>query len=785
MPAGQSDRRLPPDAPPTEIAFQGAVALHRQGWAEQANALCADVLRADPRHFHAWHLRGLIALESGDTDRGIDFITRSLAIRPDQPMAHSNLGNARLSMRQPAAALASFEQALRLQPTLSVAWYNRANALRELHRPAEALVSYDAALALNGSDARSHCNRGLVLAELGRPEEALAAIDRAVVLDPAFKLAHQNRAALLLQRGRAHDSLDCCELLLRLAPDPQSLCIRGNVLLALDRPQEAIAAYAQALHLDPAHVDALINRSAALQRANRLIEALADCDQALSLAPASPFALRNAGNVLMGLGRPEEALARYEGALERDPQDREARQGRDAALENLFHWRMEHCDWRDYDTLSTRMRELLATTHRFVRPLSLMLFDDGALNLDCAREFIASRYPPDAALGPCVRPAPGGDRIRLAYLSADFCEHPVSHLLVGVLERHDRDRFDVIGVSLRAHREGRFEQRVRLAFDRCVDVQDHGDREVAAMMREWGVDIAVDLMGFTDGQRLGILAHRAAPVQAGFLGYAGTLGAPYIDYLLADAIAIPPGEERWYAERIVRLPGCFLPNDDRREIGATPKRTQAGLPERGFVFCAFTKPHKINPPMFAIWMRLLRDVEGSVLWLRDMGPAVRSSLSSEARSRGVAPERLIFAPRVPGMAEHLGRQALADLYLDTLPYNAHSTACDALWTGVPVLTCAGAGFGARIAASALTAIGLPELIAQTPDEYESRARELALRPDLLRAIRVRLGRPRGCSALFDTRRYTQGLEAAFQGMHDRAVRGESPAAFSVERYPGA
>jgi predicted O-linked N-acetylglucosamine transferase (SPINDLY family) len=375
--------------------------------------------------------------------------------------------------------------------------------------------------------------------------------------------------------------------------------------------------------------------------------------------------------------------------------------------------------------------------------------------------------------------AQGSQKIRVAYVSADFCDHPVSHLLVGVLEKHDRERFEIIGVSLRAGDGSVLEQRVRGAFDRFVEINERSDREAVQLLRELQVDIAVDLMGFTQGMRLGLFAQRVAAVQVNYLGYAGTLGAPYMDYVLADGVVIPAGDEGYYSEQVVRLPHCYLPNDDQRAIGAVPTREQAGLPPRGMVFCAFTNAYKLNPPMFDIWMRLLLAVPESVLWLRGMAEEARGNLQREAQRRGVSGDRLVYAPHVASMADHLGRQSLADLYLDTLPYNAHSTSCDALWSGVPVLTCVGRSFAGRVAASALTAVGLPELITHSLEEYEHKALQLAQQPQLLQQLRERLARHRTTHALFDTPRFTRHLESAFLSMHQRALDGEAPRSFNV------
>jgi protein O-GlcNAc transferase len=406
-----------------------------------------------------------------------------------------------------------------------------------------------------------------------------------------------------------------------------------------------------------------------------------------------------------------------------------------------------------------------------MRPFAFLSASDSAAEqLQCARTFAAYASPPATA------PLWKGerydhDRIRVAYVSTDFREHVVLHLLAPLLEHHDARRFHTVGVSLGGNDESAVAVRARGALGEFVDVTGASDLEAAKRLRELEADIVVDLTGYTQGSRSGVFAHRAAPVQVSYLGYAGTSGAPYMDYLLADEVVIPSGDERYYSERIVRLPHCYLPNDDRREIGPAPTRAQAGLPESGLVLCAFTNAYKINPPVFDVWMKLLREVPRSVLWLRGMGSEARENLLREAQARGVEVERLIFAPHVKGMAEHLGRHRLADLYLDTLPYNAHSTACDALWSGVPVLTCAGRSFASRVAASALTAVGLPELITHSLGEYESRALELAQQPQRLLELRGRLEQQRLSSPLFDTARFCRHLENCFRTMHQQKLSG--------------
>jgi len=348
-----------------------------------------------------------------------------------------------------------------------------------------------------------------------------------------------------------------------------------------------------------------------------------------------------------------------------------------------------------------------------------------------------------------------------------------------VIEQHDRARFEVTAISLGPERQDGMRARLTAAFDRFIDARNMRDREVASLLRGMEIDIAVDLQGYTKGCRPGIFARRAAPVQVNYLGYPGTMGARYMDYIIGDACLIPADHHRYYSEKVVYLPDSYQPNDSRRGIAErTPSRGELGLPETGFVFCCFNNNHKIAPRVFDIWMRLLARVEGSVLWLLEDNAAVARNLRREAALRGIAPERLVFAPRAK-MEEHLARQRRADLFLDTLPYNAHVTASDALWVGLPLLTRSGDAFAARVAASLLNAVGLPDLVTTTWEDYEKLALKLATEDGLLAGIRARLAANRATHPLFDTGRIRRHLESAYVTMWERAGRGQPPESFAV------
>ena len=391
-----------------------------------------------------------------------------------------------------------------------------------------------------------------------------------------------------------------------------------------------------------------------------------------------------------------------------------------------------------------------------------------------------------ASVAPLAPPAvaevrtPG--RIRVGYLSADFRSHAVGFLIAGMIEEHDRDKFEIFGISTGRNGQDPMRARLKAAFEHFIDVTDMNDEAVVALLRAKQIDVAVDLMGFTRDSRLGVFASRPAAIQVNYLGNPGTTAADFFDYIIADRIVIPEGEQRFYSEKVVYMPDTYQCSDSKRVIGRTPNRGAVGLPDDGFVFCSFNRTDKITPEIFDIWMRLLHQTERSVLWLRQWNSIAAESLRHHAKTRGIAADRLVFAPAI-SIADHLARHRLADLFLDTLPFGAHTTASDALWTGLPVLTCTGNTFPGRVAASLLNAIGLPELVTASLGEYEARALDLARNPEALASIKRKLQRNRETYPLFDTVRYTRNLEDAYARMVERQRSGRLPEAFAVQE-PG-
>jgi predicted O-linked N-acetylglucosamine transferase (SPINDLY family) len=462
-----------------------------------------------------------------------------------------------------------------------------------------------------------------------------------------------------------------------------------------------------------------------------------------------------------------EALASFKKAVALRPDHLQALGGLAGAALHL-------CDWTEMAGLA----DVLRSGPAIVSPLTMLgYFDDSALQLECASRYMRDRIRvPSAALGG-VKPR-DHDAIRVAYLSSDFKEHALASLTAGLFEHHDRSRFQVLGISLSPDDGSEMRSRLTRAFDQFEDVHSAGNREVAELLRRLEVDILVDLNGHTFGLRPEILSYRAAPVQVNFLGYPGTMGADFMDYIIADPVVLPRDRAPFYSEKIVHLQDCYQPNDARRRAAqAVPSRPDCGLPPDGFVFCCFNNSWKISPPLFGIWMRLLQAVPGSVLWLLSDNEAVRSNLRREAAARGLDPERLVFAGRA-APADHLARHRLADLFLDTLPYNAHTTASDALWMGLPLVTCPGENFASRVAASVLHTAGLPELVTRNLEDYEALALRLAREPVLLDSFRARLGNPAG-NRLFDSARFCRQIEAAYNGMMEIFRAGEAPQGFTV------
>ncbi|MGO9993435.1 MAG: tetratricopeptide repeat protein [Steroidobacteraceae bacterium] len=733
-------------------------------------------LQFESAHAQAHNYRGHVLRDLQQFQEAVGSYDRAIACKADYAEAYNGRGSALAALQHCEAALASYERAIAIQPAFAEAHHNRGTVCKQLGRWEAALASYDRALALKPDFAEAYSDRGDVLRALERWEEALACCDQAVALKPTFAEAHHNRGNVHKELKRWEAALASYDQALALKPDfAAAHSDRGDVLRVLKRWDESLACYHKALELSPRFAEAYLNLGNVLTELERWNAALASYERAISIKGDLAAAHFGRGNIQRTLGQFEAAAASFDRAAALDPDLK-------WLLGLNLHVKMRVCDWRGVEESAAALATRIERGEPASPPLAVLALSGSAgLQQRAAQIWVREQCPPNPEL-PAAAKSARHEKIRIGYFSADFRSHPVSALTAELFETHDRSRFDVSAFSFGPDTQDEMRKRLERAFDRFIDVRRHSDRDIALLARSMELDIAVDLGGFTQDCRPTILALRAAPLQVSYLGYLGTMGAPYIDYLVADGIIVPPTHRRHYAEKILYVPS-YQVNDSKRVIADKSfSREELGLPASGFVFCCFNASFKFTPATFAGWMRILERVPRSVLFLYAAGAAVVRNLRQEALSRGVDPARLVFGPTLP-TPEYLARYRAADLFLDTLPYNAGTTASDALWAGLPVLTCAGEAFASRVAASLLTAIGMPELITGTQERYEQVAVELATDPPRLAALKQRLADNRRTTPLFDTRRFTQHLEAAYTKIYERHRAGQTPQ--HIDCGPGA
>ena len=670
--------------------------------------------------------QALAAHKAGNLAQAENAYTHLLKEKPGHAQVSYLLGALRAQQGRSAEAVTLLEVALAAQPRNPAILLHLGNALQDQKRFDAALERYDQALALKPDYGDALNNRGNALTAMERFDEAFVSFNAALAIQPDDAPTWYN-LGLALHKAR--------------------------------RPLHAIAAFERALAIRPDFAEGWNNKGAAFLALKNPGEALACFDRALTLQPYNSGMLMNRGSALQGLKRPAEAITVYDHVLALEP-DHALAWGEAAKAV------LAASDWPRMEKIAAEMPDKIASGSTVDPWVALSYTGDPALHLACARNSIREAVPQPRA--PLWRSQKyDHTRIRLAYVSPDFRDHPVGYQVADLLEQHDRARFEVIAISTGARDQGDISRRIEAACDQFHEADNRSLHETAQLIRRLEVDVVVDLGGFTDGSGLMALAHRPAPVQLSWLGYPGTTGADFIDAVIADRIALPQEQQGFYAEKIVHLPDSFFPMDSKRRIDAQLTRAEAGLPPEGFIFCGFSNNWKITPSLLDRWMRILKAVPGSVLWLRT---GTEEMLRREAAARGVEPERLIFALFAP-LEVHHARHRLADLFLDALPYNAHTTAADALWGGLPVLTQIGDTFAGRVGASLVTAAGLPELVTHSGDEYESLAVSLARDPARLMALRRKLVENRATAPLFDTARFARNLESAFETMlHEKSLR---------------
>jgi protein O-GlcNAc transferase len=750
---------------PIDAQLERAVALHREGRLAEARVNYEAVLRVQPRTLRAVRLLGGILMQTGRADLAVDLLTRALLSDPQDVGLYIMCGAAQLELGEYQAVVASSERAIALKADATDAHFNRGNALLQLQRYEAAIASFDRVLAVDARNPWAWNNRGIALYELERHADAIESYDRALALAPDNADAHYNRGNALRGLKRWEAAVADYEAAISRNSNYESAHLnRGTTLLDLKRHREAIESYDRVIAINPRNTEAHSNRGAALFRSGRAEAALESFDRVIALNPDLADAHFNRGNALRELKQYALAVESYDRAISKGSSGT-------GLLGLRLNSKTQICDWGGLDAGIESLAAAILRGEPASDPFFVLSLSDSArLQRDAAEVWVRATVPPGED-SPIVSRSKRPGKIRVGYFSNDFRDHPVAILSAGLFECHDRSAFEVTAFALGPAARDAMRLRLERGFDRFIELGSMSDSEGARLTRSMEIDIAVDLSGFTAGARPGIFAARAAPLQVAFLGYTGTMGASFIDYLLADHTIIPADHRCHYTEKIVYLPQCFQVNDSKRQMsGKVFSRADLGLPASAFVFCCFNNTSKIMPGSFDSWMRILAQVDDSVLWLLEDNAQAANNLRREAVARGVSGERLIFARRAP-LPEHLARHRCADLFLDSLPYNAHTTASDALWAGLPVLTRLGGAFSGRVAASLLRAIDLPELITSTREQYEKLAVELATDPQRLERVKRRLAENRLTKPLFDTRLFARGIESAYRTIFERYHAG--------------
>lgn len=714
--------------------LQKAYSLHKKGSLGEAAKICRRLIAANPQNYQALHFLGAVEAASGNFESAKSLMALSLSIQPPNIEFLENYAALLFNSNDYKSALDACARGFRIQNKNLKLLYISAISLYKIDRLSESLKQFDRIIAYQPNHVAALSERGVVLAELKQLDAALVGFDKALSLDPRYAPAYLNK---------------------------------GNAYVELGRFDDALAAYNKALALKPGYADVWHGLGNVLIELKRYEEALVAYDKALAVKSDFAKAWHGRGNALNHLKRHDQAASAYAKVLDIAPQF-EFTKGL------LLHEKMLACDWERLDRLADEIERDVTSGRLSADPFGWQAISKSDRSLQsCAELYCKRRFP--ANVRRLARPASGGTgKIRVGYSSGEFRQHATSLLLAGVLELHDEERFEIYAVDNGSDDRSATRRRVADAVHGFIDIKSMNDSAAAAAIRDKQIEILVNLNGYFGEARMGVFAQRPAAIQVNYLGFPGTLGAHYMDYILADRTVIPATQKQLFTEKVVYLPHSYQANDRKKEIDTyIGGRAEYGLPERDVVFCCFNNSFKITPEIFDVWMRILKKIDGSVLWLLEDNETAPANLKKEAEVRGLNAGRLVFAKRRP-LAEHLARQRCADLFLDTLPYNAHTTASDALWAGLPLLTCLGTTFAGRVAASLLTAMDMPELIAATLAEYEQMAIELATHPAKLAEIRQRLSDNRLATPLFDTRQFTTHLEAAYTAMYERHRAGLAP-----------
>ena len=700
----------------------------------KANDICLKVIEEQPNNFNALQLLGVIAFQKENYLKSAHIFKKAIKVNSNHAETHNNYSLALCRLNKFEEAIISWDKAIKINPNYAEAFYNQGNAYSELKKFNSALKSYNKAIEIKPNYKQAYNNRGNVLKDLNLLNQALESYNKALEIKPT----------------NAEEYNNC-----------------GNIYLELRLLNEAVKYYNEAIKINPNYAEAHYNYGKALYKLKRPSEAIESYKKSIKINPNYAEAYNNLGNAYSQLKLLNEAVKCYEQAIKIDPDI-------DFLFGTLIQTKCALCDWDNFDNEKKQLENQIINDNKSTTPFpTLSIFDSPKIQKLAAKKWVEKEFPSTNILDP-INKRSQNKKIRIGYYSADFRNHAMSYLLVNLFELHDKSKFELVAFSFGPETNDEMRSRISSAFDKFINVNLKSDKEIAQLSRDLKIDIAIDLMGFTEHNRFGIFMERCSPIQVNYLGYPGTIGSDCIDYLIADKVLILEKYKEFYSEKIIYLPDTYQVNASSHEISKkTFNRKKFGLPENSFVYCCFNQNYKISPSIFNVWMRILDSVNNSVIWLISENEISKKNIIKELKKKEINIKRIIFADRMPH-PEHLARHKLADLFIDTFPYTAHTTASDALRSGLPIITIKGQSFASRVASSLLTSIGLTELITTNEKEYEELAIKLANDKSLLNSIRNKLNKNILTSPLFNTKVFTKNLEKAYLKIYEKFINNEKP-----------
>tara|TARA_B100000965_G_scaffold282023_1_gene239850 strand:+ start:96 stop:2273 length:2178 start_codon:yes stop_codon:yes gene_type:complete len=714
--------------------FNETLFLFQKGKSDEAKNLCIEALKEEPNNFDFLHLLGVITFREKDYKKSEEVISKAIKIKPNHVEIYDLYAFILLNLRKFDLAIKSWDEAIKLKPDYAEAYNNRGNILFELGKIEDSLESYEKAIKIKPDYADAYNNMGNPLRKLNKINAALKSCEKAIEFNPNHIEALNNKGNILFALGKIEDSLKSYNAVIKLSPNnPQIYNNLGIVLNKLDKKNSALESYEKAIKIKPDYAEAHYNK----------------------------------GNILLELNKNNAALNSYKKALETKTYIK-------TLLGTILNTKLKMCDWTNLNKDLQNFKDEITNPKKIPNPFFLLpVIDSPKIQKHAAEKWFINEYTSLNNNLEEISKRKKNKKIKIGYYSADFREHAVGQLIANLFELHNKSNFEIFGFYFGPDVNDYTHKRISKAVDKFINVSLKNETEIAKLSRNFQIDIAVDLMGHTERSRFKIFAERCAPIQVSYLGYPGTLGTNCIDYLIADKTLIPKENQQYYSEKIIYLPNTYLVNDSTKKLSKKKfTRENLGLPKNNFVFCCFNQSQKILPEIFNIWMKILKKVNGSVLWLFETNEVSCKNLKQEATKVGIDANRIIFAKRLPLLEEHLARYKAADLFLDTFPYTAHSTCADSLRAGLPVLTLQGHSFASRVSSSLLEAVGLKELITHSLNEYENMALDLASNLSKLKNIKKKLEDNKNTTPLFNTKLFTNNIEKAYVLMFEKYIKGE-------------